>query len=119
MSEKNYSMITEEYKDSYSVENFWDKIKKHAKAAGKEVLEVALKMYYALQDADTPAWAKTVIIGALGYFISPIDLVPDATPVVGYVDDLGVLTAAAATVALHIKDKHTMRAQEKLKKWFG
>jgi uncharacterized membrane protein YkvA (DUF1232 family) len=76
-------------------------------------------MYYALQDADTPAWAKAVIIGALGYFISPIDLIPDVTPVVGFVDDLGVLVGAAATVALHIKDEHTIRAQEKLKKWFG
>ena len=50
--------------------------------AGKEVIEKALILYYCLQDDDTPAWAKTTIIGALGYFISPIDAIPDLVPVV-------------------------------------
>ncbi len=95
------------FEKEYSDDSFWDKVKKYAKIAGKNVLEPALKLYYALQDRDTPAWAKTVIIGALGYFISPIDAIPDITPVVGYSDDLGVLIAAVATVGAYIKKEHT------------
>lgn len=67
------------------------------------------------KDEDTPIWAKTTIMGALGYFISPLDAIPDITPFVGYSDDLGILVAAVAT---HIKDEHVEKAKETLKKWF-
>jgi uncharacterized membrane protein YkvA (DUF1232 family) len=55
---------------------------------GREVIEKALWLYYAAQQPNTPLWAKTAIYGALGYFISPIDAIPDITPVIGYADDL-------------------------------
>lgn len=58
--------------DDYSDSSFWDKLKNFAKAAGKEVIEKALFLYYAAQENDTPVWAKTVIYSALAYFISPI-----------------------------------------------
>jgi uncharacterized membrane protein YkvA (DUF1232 family) len=51
---------------SYSDDSFWDKVKTYAKSAGEEVLEPALKMYYAALDADTPSWAKATIFAALG-----------------------------------------------------
>lgn len=104
--------------NDYSDEGFWEKVKKYAKAAGEGVIEPALKLYYAAQDPETPLWAKTVMIGALGYFISPIDAIPDLTPVVGYADDLGVMVAALATVAAHVKDEHVTKARETLKNWF-
>lgn len=104
---------------SYSESNFWDKTKNFAKVAGSEVLTPALKMYYAASDKDTPAWAKTAMLGALGYFISPIDAIPDLTPFVGYSDDLGVLVAAVATTAAHIKDEHVSQAKDTLKRWFN
>ena len=103
----------------YSDEGFWQKVRKFARAAGEGVLEPALKLYFAAQDKDTPAWAKTVIYGALGYFISPVDAIPDMTPVVGYADDLGVLIAALATVAAHVREQHSQRARECLREWFG
>ena len=104
---------------AYSDGNFWDKVKKYAKSAGESVLEPALKMYYAALDSDTPAWAKTVIFGVLGYFISPVDAIPDPAPVVGYTDDLGVLAAALAATAAHIKDVHVAKAKETLAQWFS
>ncbi|HWK71857.1 MAG TPA: DUF1232 domain-containing protein [Burkholderiaceae bacterium] len=104
---------------SYSDDSFWDKVKTYAKSAGEEVLEPALKMYYAALDADTPSWAKATIFAALGYFISPIDALPDVTPVVGYADDLGVLAAAMAATAANIKDEHVAKAKETLKRWFA
>lgn len=108
-----------EYEKNYSDEGFWDKVTNYAKKAGKKVIEPSLKMYYAAQDGDTPVWAKTTIYGALGYFIFPIDVIPDVAPVVGYSDDLTVIAAALATVASCIKDEHAAQAKEKMKQWFG
>lgn len=106
------------FENEFSDEGFWSKAKKYARVAGESVLEPALKMYYAAQDPDTPAWARTTIYGALGYFITPIDAIPDISPFVGYSDDLGVLVAATAAIAAYIKQEHTDRAKAKLTEWF-
>jgi len=111
MSEPNFE-------DKYSDEDFWDKVKKYAKVAGESVLEPALKMYYSAQDPHTPTWAKTTVYGALGYFIFPIDAIPDITPIIGYSDDLGVLAMATAAVAAHITEENTAKAKETLRQWF-
>lgn len=110
---------TTSFEDKYSDDSFWEKVKKYARDAGFEVIEKALWLYYAYQEKDTPAWAKTAIIGALGYFISPIDAIPDLTPVVGYADDLGVLVLAVGTVAVYITEEVKDKAAAKLKEWFG
>lgn len=107
-----------EYNKSYSEDSFWEKVKNFAIKAGKEVIDTALTLYYCLLDGDTPMWAKSVIIGALGYFINPIDAIPDITPIVGFTDDLGVLAAALASVAMHIKEEHKQNAKNKLTEWF-
>ena len=118
MENPSQSNNDEKKPPQYDDASFWDKLKNQAKSAGKEVVEIALKLYYALQDKDTPLGAKTVIIGALIYFITPIDAVPDFLPT-GYVDDLGALMGALWTVAAHIKDEHKEKAREQLKRWFG
>lgn len=105
--------------DTYSDDGFWTKVGRSAASAGKKVLEKALTLYFALQDADTPSWAKAVILTALGYFISPVDALPDIVPVTGYSDDLTVLTAALTTIAAHIKETHVAKAKEVLSRWFG
>ena len=99
-------------------DSLWKKIKSVAKKAGREVIKLVLVLYYCLLDDDTPAWARATIIGALVYFISPIDAVPDFLPG-GYVDDLAVLGAAAGIVALHIKSEHRQRAQDWVDATFG
>ena len=110
---------TTAYAATYSDAGFWRKLLDFAKAAGREVVELALELYYALQSPATPAWAKAVILGALGYFISPVDLIPDFIPVVGYTDDLGVLAAAVGTVATYITPEHKAAAAAKVQEWFG
>ena len=112
-------MSEDKFSTAYSDDGFWGKVKDFAKVAGEGVLEPALKMYYAALDSNTPAWAKATIVGALGYFISPIDAIPDVVPVVGYSDDLGVLVAALATTAAHIKEEHVKKAKETLAQWFS
>ena len=59
------------------------------------------------------------MVGALGYFISLVDAIPDITPVVGYTDDLWVLAVATVVVASHIKQEHREKAKETLNRWFG
>ncbi len=105
--------------DAYTEQGFWNKLHDHARLAGREVLERALCLYYAARRPDTPAWARTVIYGALAYFIAPIDALPDLAPVLGFSDDLGVLVSAVVTVAMYIDDTVRAQAREKLAQWLG
>lgn len=105
--------------EPYSDPGFWNKLRDHARLAGREVLERALCLYYAARRPDTPAWARTVIYGALAYFVAPLDAVPDITPVLGFSDDLGVLVSAVVTVALYIDDTVREQARDKLSQWLG
>jgi len=113
------SQNTDSTPPEYSEESFWDKLKHFAASAGKDVVEKALVLYFALQSNRVPAWAKTVIVGALAYFISPVDAIPDLLPIVGYTDDLGALAAALGMVAVHIDDDMRKQAKQKLCEWFG
>lgn len=109
----------EEYQKHYNEDGFWEKVKTVAVKAGVKVIYTALKLYYAAKNEKTPAWAKSVIFGALGYFILPVDLIPDVMPVVGFTDDLGVLLAAIAAVAIYVTPDVKAQAKEQLSKWFG
>ena len=106
------------YDEAYSDESFWTKVVGFAATAGTKVIYPALVLYYCSGDADTPKWAKAQIVGSLGYFIFPLDAIPDAIPLVGFADDLGVLALALAAVAAHIKPEHKQKAEAKLKTWF-
>ena len=104
---------------SFSESSFWEKLSKYAKAAGREVVEAALTLFYAAKSPETPVWAKTVIYTALVYFIIPTDAVSDLIPVAGYTDDLGALGAALATVAAYITPEIEEKAKRKADEWFG
>jgi uncharacterized membrane protein YkvA (DUF1232 family) len=108
-----------QYEDAFSDSSFWDKLKKYAKAAGKDVVEKALLLYYAAQEEKAPAWAKATIAGALGYFIVPLDAIADLTPAVGYADDLGVLVLAIAAVSSYINADVRAKTTARMRAWFG
>lgn len=97
---------------------FWTKIAKYARNIGKNALEKLLILYFCAQDSDTPKWVKAVILGALGYFIVPLDTIPDFTPGLGFTDDISVVVLALGWVAAHVKGEHRKRAEEALKQWF-
>jgi len=113
MSEHN------EYEEAFSESGFWNKLKKYAKTAGREVVEKALLLFYAAQEEKAPKWAKATIAGALGYFIVPLDAIADFTPAVGYADDLGVLALAIAAVATYINDDVRSKTAARMASWFG
>jgi uncharacterized membrane protein YkvA (DUF1232 family) len=103
----------------YSEQGFWRKLARSGGKAGIFVLEKALTLFYCLKDPETPAWAKGVIVAALGYFIFPLDAIPDIIPLAGYTDDLGTLAVAFTTVLAHIKSSHSDSAREQLQRLFG
>ena len=104
--------------DRYFVEaSFWGKIKDVITKISRESLKQVLTLYFCLGDSDTPVWAKGIILGTLGYFIFPADLVPDLIPDAGYTDDIGALSSATAAVAMYIKPEHCNRAEERLAAW--
>ena len=105
--------------EHYSKEGFWEKLSGGAIRAGQDVVKTALELYYAAIDSRTPAYIQTMIFGALGYFILPLDVIPDVMPVVGFTDDLGILSATAAMVATHIQESHVAEAARTLKKWWS
>lgn len=108
----------DQYRKAFSDFRFWSSLKRFAINAGVKVVYSALILYFAYQRSETPSWAKRLIIGVLGYLITPIDLIPDLTIFVGYTDDLSMLSFALAAVAAYINDDVRGKAREKLTTWF-
>ncbi|WP_052088060.1 YkvA family protein [Paenibacillus wynnii] len=100
----------------YSKENeelvksgFWAKTKKFA---GKvPFTRDAVAMYYCAMDARTPLWAKGIAFGALAYFITPIDAIPDALIAMGFTDDAAVIMAGFRAISSQVKDEHLDKAE--------
>ncbi len=112
-------MDQSKYEKHFNKEAFFKKIGKYAKEAGVKAIYSGLLLYYAFESPNTPKRAKAVIIGALGYLIFPLDIVTDIIPVIGFIDDLGVLGFALAQVAMNIDDAVKMKAKDKLRDLFG
>jgi uncharacterized membrane protein YkvA (DUF1232 family) len=109
----------QKHAEHYSEDKLWKKIQRFAKKAGSSVIYVVLILYYTMQKPELPVKVKATILGALGYFILPIDIIPDIAFGAGFVDDLGVLTAALLQVAAYVDDEVKRKAKEKLHAWFG
>ena len=62
---------------------------------------------------------KAMIIGTLGYFILPLDLLPDAIAGMGFADDVAALTATVTALASCITEDIQKEAKEQLRKIFG
>lgn len=60
-------------------------------------------MYEMLKDSKVSKATKATIVGALLYFISPVDAIPDVALVVGYLDDAGVISIALNSIAAEIE----------------
>ena len=109
---------TTAYTKSYSEEGLHNKIARN-KGLGRTLLTKVFELWYAFRAPGTPAWAKAVIVGALGYFISPADAVPDLIPCVGYVDDAGVITSALTTIAMYVTDDVKAKAEKAVEGLLG
>ena len=107
------------YQKYYSESGFWKKLGKVAIVTGSRLIYCALLLYYVLKSPDVLIKDKAMIIGALGYFILPVDLIPDFIPVAGYADDMAALVACYNAVKDNVTPEIEQQAQEKLADWFG
>ena len=108
-----------EYEKQYSEEKFWSKVTTVAKKAGIKVIYMALLLYYALDSTSLSVKDRALIIGALGYFILPLDLVSDLMPAIGFLDDAAILLAIVKLLIVGIDNKVVALAKGKLSQWFG
>lgn len=106
------------YEKEFSEDGLWEKIASVAKKAGIKVVYYALLLFYALKSENVTMSDKALIIGALGYFILPLDLIPDFLVPVGYGDDLAVMWGLIKKLDC-IDELVKSQAQEKLTEWFG
>lgn len=104
--------------EDYDEDGFWSKTKKYCKTIGKDSLEQVFRLYYGLESEKCSTKHKATIYGALAYLVSPIDIIPDLTPVLGYTDDMAVIAAALVAVAGCIDDVVKGRAKEKVDELF-
>ena len=106
------------YANKFSQSEFVEKISRIAKRAGAKLVYAALILYYTLQSDKVSKTDKAIIIGALGYMISPLDVIPDAIPIAGLTDDLAVLLYVLKKVWTGIDPEIVEQAKSKLSRWF-
>jgi uncharacterized membrane protein YkvA (DUF1232 family) len=89
--EEEYDEAEVQKKMEYVDENLWGKLEKSGKriSFAKDILA----LYRYMKDPFVKWYRKAIVVAALVYFIVPIDTIPDITPLFGYLDDLGVITA--------------------------
>lgn len=106
------------YSNKFTNSDFIEKISRIAKRAGAKMIYAALILYYTLQSDKISVKDKAIIIGALGYLISPLDVIPDAIPIAGLGDDLAVLVYVLNKVWGNVSEEVKNKAKDKLSKWF-
>ena len=110
---------SEQYRKHYTEESFGGKLKRVAKAAGMKVVYPALLLQYMMKSNEVSLKTKLIISAALGYFILPIDFIPDFAPLIGFTDDLGVLLLILGKLASSVTPDIKKKAREHLHRWFG
>jgi uncharacterized membrane protein YkvA (DUF1232 family) len=93
---------------------FWRKVKRVA--AQIPFAEDLLTAYYCAFDRNTPAQVRTVLIGALAYFVLPFDVVPDFLPALGFTDDAAILATALKMVVDNIRPEHRDAAKRAMER---
>jgi uncharacterized membrane protein YkvA (DUF1232 family) len=93
-------------------DRFWPTVKRAIRSI--PFIDEVVAAYYAMLDPATPTTARLTLIGALAYFVSPFDIVPDFILALGFLDDASVLLAALAAVRGSIKDEHREAARRAL-----
>jgi uncharacterized membrane protein YkvA (DUF1232 family) len=91
---------------------FWQKARRVA--AGLPFAEDLLAAYYCAFDRATPVQVKAALVGALAYFVLPVDAMPDVLPFLGFTDDAAVLLTALRMVGAHMRPEHRDAARAAL-----
>ena len=93
---------------------FWPKIRRTA--ARIPFARQVISVWYSARDPETPTAAKRIMLGALAYFVLPIDAIPDIFAGIGFTDDAAVIAALIATLGANIKRRHKEQADAALER---
>ncbi len=96
---------------------FWPKIGRVA--ARIPFADQVVAVYYSARDPETPMAAKGIMLGALAYFVMPIDAIPDVLAGIGFTDDAAVIAAVIATLGANVRSRHRALADKALEKLRG
>jgi uncharacterized membrane protein YkvA (DUF1232 family) len=116
---KHPKVWIEKSKNYFTTGGFILKLSTNLRHIGQQSVYGMLLLLYAFKEKSTPIWAKNIVIGVLGYFINPLDLMPDLTPFIGYTDDLGLLAFGLVTIAAYISHPVREKAKSKMIKIYG
>ena len=108
-----------QFEKEYNEKSLFKKLKKYGKKIGSKLVYYVLILFYTLQDPAVPVKIKATIVGSLGYFILPFDIIPDLTPGIGYVDDLNAIMIALGMIMFYITPEIKEKARNKMKDIFG
>lgn len=87
------------------------------KAAGSiPFMDELVAAYYCALDRQTPTRVRATLLGALGYFVLPLDGIPDFILGFGFTDDAAVIMGVLALMRVHITDEHREAAKKALLK---
>lgn len=95
------------------IKELFAKIKKVLIKAGLELTYKVLQLWYVLQKQEVPYPIKATIVGALMYFILPVDSIPDFLPG-GFVDDMAAIAFALSMATLYVDEEVNEKARKKL-----
>jgi len=107
------------YRRSFNANKLLNKLPGYFKTIGIKTIYTVLLLYKAYQKKETPAWAKNIILGTIGYLLNPIDGIPDVTPFLGFTDDVGVISFGLVSIACYIDENVRKEAKIQLAKWFS
>lgn len=93
-------------------DRFWPTVKRALRHI--PFIEEVAAAYYAMLDPTTPLSARLTLVGALAYFVAPLDFVPDFIFAIGFLDDASILLAAIGAVRSSIKEEHRIAARRAL-----
>lgn len=91
---------------------FWATLRKAARVI--PFADEVVAAYYCALDPTTPHRVRVTLLGALAYFVLPLDAVPDIFAGIGFTDDITVLAATIAMVRVHITPIHREAARKAL-----
>ena len=115
----NKNLHLEDYAGYFNDSKLWKKLKKVANTAGRKAVYYVLVLYYVSRDPAVPTSLKLKVLGALGYFILPLDFIPDVIIGMGFTDDLAALAWALFTMRKYITPEVKQKARDRLREWFG
>ena len=118
MDIEKYNEEYSKYKSSYTEENLQTKLKKYGKKIGVNTTYYILLLYQMIVSNIVPIADKAIIIAALGYFISPLDIIPDIIIGTGFIDDVSVMLIALRQVVKNITPEIKQQAKERVGKMF-